>query len=269
MLATAQNTVVGADLSARDDALVPPVFRCGEFVLDVPAYELRRDGAVIALERRPMDLLILLVTRRGQLVSRGEIVDRLWGRNVFIEIDTSINTVVRKLRRALGDSADGSRYILTVQGKGYRCIADIEMIAPRPVVAVLPFSFLGHDRDHEHIADGLTEETIGALGQIDPDRIRVVARTSTIAYRDCRKTIREIGRELGADYVVEGSLRLANGSCRITYRLISAREQVQVRTASYDRQVDDQLLVQTDVGGLIAHEVHCSLSLPTCSGTDR
>src|SRR5262245_59060961 len=92
-------------------------FQFGEFVLDVAAYELRWRGRSVKLERRPMDLLMLLLDRHGQLVSRDEIVGRLWGREVFIDIDTSVNTVIRKIRRALRDSADQSRFIQTVQGK--------------------------------------------------------------------------------------------------------------------------------------------------------
>src|SRR5215510_8919670 len=111
--------------------------RFEDFVLDVSAYELRRQGRSIGIERRPMELLILLVNRRGVLVTRDEIVNHLWGPDVFIDIDASINTVIRKIRRALKDSADHSRFIQTVQGKGYRFIADVELLHAGAVVAVL------------------------------------------------------------------------------------------------------------------------------------
>src|SRR5688572_16640100 len=145
-------------------------YRFGGFVLDVSAYELRRQGRTIKVERQPMELLMLLVDRRGELVTRDEIVDRLWGRDVFIDIDASVNTVIRKIRRALRDSAEHSRFVQTVQGKGYRFIADVEP-APGVMLAVLPFENLRGDADQDYVADGLTEETIVGLGQIDPERL--------------------------------------------------------------------------------------------------
>jgi TolB-like protein/DNA-binding winged helix-turn-helix (wHTH) protein/tetratricopeptide (TPR) repeat protein len=104
--------------------------RFGDFELDVPAYELRKGGRAVRLERMAMDLLMLLVDRAGQLVTRDEIVARLWGHDVFVEVDASVNTLVRKVRRALGDPVDQPRFIQTVQGKGYRFIADIENQLP-------------------------------------------------------------------------------------------------------------------------------------------
>jgi TolB-like protein/DNA-binding winged helix-turn-helix (wHTH) protein/tetratricopeptide (TPR) repeat protein len=105
----------------------PRASRFGEFELDTAAYELRRRGRRVRLERLAMDLLILLVDQRDQLVTRAEIVDRLWGRNVFLEVDASVNTLIRKIRRALGDSVDHPKFIQTVQGKGYRFIAPVEI----------------------------------------------------------------------------------------------------------------------------------------------
>ena len=109
-------------------------FRFGDFVLDVAAYELRRNGRRVRLERQPMDLLILLVGRRGQLVSRSEIVDALWGKDVFVDVENGVNTAIRKLRQALRDSPDAPTFIETVPGKGYRFIAAVEV--PPDVVPV-------------------------------------------------------------------------------------------------------------------------------------
>ena len=113
----------------------PRVLRFGDFELDAAAYELRRRGRRVRLERLAMDLLILLVDRRDQLVTRSEIVDRLWGRDVFVEVDASVNTLIRKIRRALSDAADSPRFIQTVQGKGYRFIAVADIESPLTEVA--------------------------------------------------------------------------------------------------------------------------------------
>ena len=92
----------------------------GQFVLDVSRYELTRDGTPVRLERIPMDLLILLVRGEGKLIGREEIIERLWGKDVYFDTDNSINTAVRKIRRALGEDPEKPQYIETVQGKGYR-----------------------------------------------------------------------------------------------------------------------------------------------------
>ena len=102
--------------------------RFGDFVLDVAAYELRRDGRRVRLERQPMDLLILLVGQRGQLVSRSQIVDALWAKDVFVDVENGVNTAIRKLRQALRDAPDTPTFIETVPGKGYRFIAAVETL---------------------------------------------------------------------------------------------------------------------------------------------
>jgi DNA-binding winged helix-turn-helix (wHTH) protein/TolB-like protein/Flp pilus assembly protein TadD len=107
----------------------------GDFELDLAAYALRREGRVIKLGRQPMDLLILLVKRPRQLVSRQEIIDRLWGKDVFVDVDTGINTAISKVRQALGDAADAPAYVETVSGRGYRFIADVVSVADRAAPA--------------------------------------------------------------------------------------------------------------------------------------
>src|SRR5215469_12115890 len=101
------------------------ICRFDEFELDQSAYQLRRDGRSLKLERIPLDLLFLLVDQRGQLVTREEILERIWGKGVFFDVDNAINSAVRKLRRALGDNPDAPRFVVTVPSKGYRFIADV------------------------------------------------------------------------------------------------------------------------------------------------
>jgi len=107
------------------------ILRFGDFELDLTAYELRRRGRVVKLGRQPMDLLILLVERRRQLVSRGEIVDRLWGKDVFVDVETGVNTAISKIRQALRDSAEAPAFVETVPGKGYRFIGIVDPVAPQ------------------------------------------------------------------------------------------------------------------------------------------
>jgi TolB-like protein/DNA-binding winged helix-turn-helix (wHTH) protein/Flp pilus assembly protein TadD len=116
--------------------------RFRDFELDVAAYELRRHGRPVKLGRQPMDLLILLVESRGQLVSRNDIVERLWGKDVFVDVETGVNTAISKIRQALRDSPDAPAFVETVPAKGYRFIAAVEVIAAAQH-AGLPAAHLG------------------------------------------------------------------------------------------------------------------------------
>jgi TolB-like protein/DNA-binding winged helix-turn-helix (wHTH) protein/Flp pilus assembly protein TadD len=109
-----------------------PTFRFREFELDVAAYELRREGRPVKLARQHMDLLILLIESRRQLVSRNDIVDRLWGKDVFVDVETGVNTAISRIRQALRDSPEAPTFVETVPGKGYRFIAPVEVLSGAP-----------------------------------------------------------------------------------------------------------------------------------------
>jgi TolB-like protein len=241
-------------------------FRFGEFELDVGAYELRRRGQAVRLERRPMELLLLLLDRRGQLVTRAEIIDRLWGDGVFVDVETGINTAVRKVRQALRDPADAPVFVETVAGKGYRfagAVDTVEAVAPREErmkLAVLPFDTIGVDPERAYVADGLTEETIAVLGQADPDRLGVVGRTSVMSYRGAAKPMADIGRELGVSHVVESSIRAEGARLRITSRLVRVRDEVQLWAASFDSEPANLLAFQRELSAAIAQQVRLTLS---------
>src|ERR1700674_1046137 len=106
-------------------AVTAQEFHFADFTLDQSRYRLQRGEDILRLEKRPMELLILLVERRGELVSREEIADRLWGKDVFLDIDRSINTAVSKVRVALRDDPEKPRFVETVVGKGYRFAAPV------------------------------------------------------------------------------------------------------------------------------------------------
>ncbi len=254
----------------KDDALsdLSPRFCFGDFELDVANYDLRCQGQPVHVERQPMDLLILLLERRQRLVSRAEIAERLWGADVFTDVETGVNTAVRKIRRALKDSTDPPVFIETVPRKGYRFIADVWVVADgraqgepaQVIVAVLPFENLGAGREREYLADGLTEETILSLGQIGRDNFHVIGRRSVMVYKGGNKNLATIGRELGATYIVENTLRGENERLRITSRLIRSYDQVQVWAASYDSEPGSILAFQRELSESIAEEIRLRLS---------
>lgn len=215
-----------------------------------------------------MDLLILLVERRDCLISRAEIVERLWGEGVFVDVETGINTAIRKLRQALNDSTEAPHFVETVPGKGYRFTAKVEVMggtviaeAPVPItLAVLPFENLGGGAEREPLGDGLTEETIASLGQIAPEYFRVIGRTTMMTYKRTHKTLATIGSELNATYLIEGSLRAEHGRLRITAKLIRSRDQTQVWAASYDSEPSSMLAFQRELSITIAEQIRLRLS---------
>jgi len=101
-----------------------------DFELDLRAYELRRAGRILKLERIPMELLLLLVEKRGQLVTRDQIIERIWGKDVFLDTDNSINAAIRKIRQVLKDNPEQPRFVQTITGRGYRFIAAVAEVAP-------------------------------------------------------------------------------------------------------------------------------------------
>jgi TolB-like protein/Tfp pilus assembly protein PilF len=125
---------------------------------------------------------------------------------------------------------------------------------------VLPFDNLSRDPDQEFFSEGLTEEMIAQVGKLNRDRLKVVARSSVAKYKGSMLTAKEIGRELNADYLVQGSVRRSSDRVRITIQLIQARDQTDVWTESYDRELKDVLAVQDSVVRSIASEIHIALT---------
>jgi TolB-like protein/Flp pilus assembly protein TadD len=248
-------------------APAPTVFRFRECELDVAAFELRRHGQPVRLERRPMELLLLLVENRGTLVSRDHIVKRLWGERTFVDVEMGVNTAIRKVRHALNDPSDAPVFIETVSGKGYRFIASVQpahavgAAAPaRTRIAVLPFENLGAGPEREYVADGLTEETITTLGQIDAEHMAVIGRTSVMAYKRTTKSLGEIGREVNAEYLLESSIRAEGERVRVTAKLIRARDQDQIWSASFDSEPGSILEFQRELAIVIAEQIRLRIS---------
>src|SRR5882724_1735943 len=124
---------LGTCSMASGGAISTSLFKFGdEFELDLRAYELRRAGQLLKLERIPMELLRLLIEQRGQLISRDQIVERVWGKDVFLDTDNSINAAIRKIRQVLKDDPEHPSFVQTLTGRGYRFIAPVEEVGPSP-----------------------------------------------------------------------------------------------------------------------------------------
>jgi TolB-like protein len=239
----------------------------GPFELRTASGELLKHGRRIRLQHQSFQILSALVARPGEAVRREELRERLWRDGTFVEFEHGLNAAVRRLRGALGDSAEKPRYIETLPRLGYRFIGTVDKPsaeAPRSRelvrLAVLPFETMGRDSDREYLADGLTEEVIAALGQIDPEHLAVIGRTSMMTYKRSAKALGEIARELDAAYLVESSMRTDRERVRITSRLIRARDQVQIWSESYDSEPQSVLDFQRELSAAIARSVHLRLS---------
>src|SRR5437870_417911 len=140
----ARDSCYGASRKFRYYFLFGASLKFDDLELDFGSYQLRRNGSVIKLERIPMELLIMLAGRNGQLVSRDEIIEKLWGKDVFVDSEHGVNTAIRKIRNALQDDPENPRFIETVVGKGYRFVAPL---ATPPEEQVSLATSVGH-RSH-------------------------------------------------------------------------------------------------------------------------
>lgn len=233
----------------------------GPYVVDLRTGELRKKGYKIRLQEKSFQILSALLERPGELVTREELCQKLWPGNTFVDWDNGLNSALKKLRDALGDSAGKPRYIETLPKRGYRFIATPGQATMDRIImlAVLPFENLGGDVEQEYFSDGLTEEMITVLAQLKPERLRVIARTSSMSYKKTRKGVDRIARELGVDWLLEGSVRPGSERVRITAQLIRTADQSHLWAQTYDRDLRDILVVQTEVALAIADEIQLQL----------
>jgi TolB-like protein/Tfp pilus assembly protein PilF len=247
-----------------------PILRFGAFELDLRAGELRKRGLRIKLQEKPLQILALLLECPGEVVTREQLRQHLWAAATFVDFDHSVNSAVNKLREALGDSAENPRFIETLPRHGYRFIATLparsgedtaQPKAPPEKVrlAVLPLENLSGDPAEEPFVDGMTEELITQLANLHPARLGVIARTSTMRYKQTRKGIDEIGRELAVEYVVEGSVRRADSRVRISAQLIQVRDQTHLWAQSYEHELGGILAIQSEVACAIATRIQIEL----------
>lgn len=291
--------------------------RFGVFQLDTLSGELYKHGVRIRLQEQPFQVLTVLLERPGEMVSRDELRERLWGHDTYVDFDHSLNISINKLRDALGDSAASPRFIETLPRRGYRFVAPVtieppieapaqiatpgsgEEVALRPnrkrsvpkarwpwiaaaalivlagmiwflntrthprigrgraMLAVLPFQDLTPERSQDYFITGLHDEMIAQLGRLDPGRLGVIARTSTVPYATNRKPVDQIGRDLHVDYILDGTVRRSADHYRITAELIQVSDQTHLWTQTYEPSLSDMLALQDDV----ARRVSAALSV--------
>ena len=237
----------------------------GPFVLDPDAGTLLRDDVPVPVGDRGLKLLAALAGRPGEILSKAELMDAAWpGRAVE---EGNLTVQVAQLRKLLGPAVDGGPWIATVPRVGYRFTRAVEplprtplRLADLPSIAVLPFATLGNDRAQDCFADGLTEDLITDLSRIPG--LFVIARNSAFAYKGRTMDLRDIARDLGVRYLLQGSARRAAGQVRINARLVDTTSGGQLWAERFDRGVADIFAVQDEVTGRIVEALLGRLRAP-------
>jgi TolB-like protein/Flp pilus assembly protein TadD len=244
----------------------------GRFRLLPQRRELRADGVVVELGSRAFDILLILTEARGDLVTKDEILSRVWPDTVVEENNLVVQ--ISALRKALGEDRD---FIRTVSGRGYRFVAEIltsvaesdvetqvgrgtaAEVAPKVLsIAVLPLENLSGDPSQEYFADGMTDELITALAQISS--LRVISRTSIMTYKRVRRLLPEIARELNVEAVVEGTVLRFGDRVRITAQLIGLPVERHMWAQSFEGDLRDTLALQNNLARTIAEQIRVTVT---------
>ncbi len=235
-----------------------------DFVLDDNRRELLRDGNVVAVEPKVFDLLVHLVANRQRVIGKDDLIDAVW--NGRIVSDSALATAINAARVALGDSGEAQRLIKTLPRKGFRFIGEVRKrevvdkatadvatplpksnlaLPDRPSLAVLPFTNIGQDPEQDYFADGIVEEMITALARMRS--LFVIARNSSFTFKGRTVDVKEVGRELGVRYVLEGSVRKAARRLRISAQLVDATTGMNLWADRFEGGLDDVFELQDQV----------------------
>jgi len=243
--------------------------RFGAFELEPESGELRKQGLKVRLQEQPFQILQILLEHPGKVVTREELQQRIWSSDTFVDFDHGVYNAIKKLREALGDSAETPRYIETLSRRGYRFIAPVNEIVSEPhsppptanlardSIAVLPFLNLSADAENEFFADGITEEIINALAQIE--QLHVVARSSAFSFKGKHLDLRIIGEQLNVRTILEGSVRRAGNQLRITAQLVNVTDGYHLWSERYDREMKDVFAIQDEIARSIAERLKLTL----------
>jgi TolB-like protein len=252
-----------------------------DYVLDLDRRELSRGSRAIATGPQVFDLLVYLVQNREHVVSKDSVLDAVWGGCIVSE--STLISHINAVRKAIGDSGDEQRLIRTIARKGFRFVGEVSEVpssdgfssprtepvpsndapAPalalpdRPSIAALAFHNLSGDPEQEYFADGVVEDIITALSRIR--WLFVIARNSSFTYKGRAVDVKQIGRELGVRYVLEGSVRKAANRVRITGQLIDTTTGAHLWAERFEGTIDDifelQDQIATSVVGAIAPQL--------------
>jgi adenylate cyclase len=246
-----------------------------EYVLDGERRELRRGPTLIALQPQVFDLLEHLIRNRERVVSKDDLIAAIWNGRIVSE--SALTTRINAARAAIGDSGEAQRLIRTLPRKGVRFIGSVHeqpqtpIAAPqveavvaslaepqRPSIAVLPFVNMSGDPEQEYFADGITEDIITALSKWR--WLFVIARNSTFTYKGRAVDVKQVGRELGVLYLLEGSIRRAGNRIRLTAQLVETAGGIHIWADRFDRDLTDVFALQDELTQRVAAAIEPALT---------
>ena len=319
-------------------AAVARILHFGVFEVDLKACELRKHGLRLKLPEQPFQVLVVLLEKPGEIVTREELRNRLWPSDTFVDFDHGLNNAVMRLREVLGDSSENPRFVETIPRRGYRFIAPVKGSAfPVPTTSdsevesglvpieamsqlvqgatleatsqpasirrqpsttrlaiwitailtvvgllgavlihysrvganktsqarnksliVLPIENLSGDKDQEYFADGMTDDLIANLAKIRS--LRVISRSTAMAYKGTRKPLSQIASELNVDAVFEGTVLRVGNRVRITAELVQVSTDRHLWAETYESQMGDILALQNRVSSAIVNEIRINLT---------
>ena len=248
----------------------------GEHVLDPDRRELTRGSEAIAVGPQVFDLLVHLVRNRERVVSKDDLLDVVWCGRIVSE--STLTSHINAVRKAIGDSGGEQRLVRTIARKGYRFVGEVResdaaeradpaerheplaqalALPDRPSIAVLPFLNLSGDPQQEYFSDGITEDIIAALSRVQ--WFFVIARNSSFTYKGRAVDEKQVARELGVRYVLEGSVRKAGDRVRITGELIQADTGLHIWADRFDGELADIFGLQDQVTASVVAAIEPSL----------
>lgn len=251
----------------------PRALRFGVFEFDLRLGELRKQGRKIRLEGQPVQVLIKLLERPGELIAREELQKELWPSDTFVNFEQSLNAAVKRLRQALGDSPANPRFVETLARRGYRFIAPVSGLAESagptvsPVaavrsLAVLPFGNTEADPETEYLADGITESIINQLSHLPI--MRVMSRSTVFRYKEKSLDPRAVGRKLNVDAVLLGRVLQRGDALLVVAELVDVQNGWQLWGEQYNRKMADIFAVEEEISREISDKLRLRLT-----GEDR
>jgi TolB-like protein len=238
------------------------LFLFDNFSVDTARRELRRDGEPRAIEPQVFDLLEYLIRNRDHVVTRDDLLVGVWNGRIVSE--STLGSRINAARIAIGDNGEDQRLIRTITRKGLRFVGTVHeqevgarlgavatqssnllTLPDRPSIAVLPLTNLSGDTEQDYFADGISEDIITALSKLR--WFFVIARNSSFIYKGKAVDTRQVGRELGVRYVLEGSVRKSGSRVRISAQLIDAETGKHFWAERYDRDLIDIFALQDEI----------------------
>lgn len=241
-----------------------------DYALDLERRELYRGANVVSVSPQVFDLLDYLISNRERVVSKDDLINAVWnGRSVS---DAALTTRLNGARSAVGDTGEEQRLIKTLPRRGFRFIGAVReanqpsdvgailggrmegpepalRLPDRPSIAVLPFVNLSSEPDQEYFADGIVEEIITALSRFKT--LFVIARNSSFTYKNRAADVKQVGRELGVRYVLEGSVRKSANRVRITGQLVDTTTGTHIWADRFDGALEDIFDLQDQLSTMI------------------